>query len=297
MTPVAILVRVSTRKQETDRQVHELNQVAATNGWTVVEVIEETISGTATTRHGLDRVLDLARQSQIRKVLVHEVSRVSRKNSTSHVFLDTLCDLGVSLYWHAHRIETLLPDGRRNPAASIMFTLLAEKPLESASSLADDIIGCIEQLRAENGRQAATIAEARRQFDILSKLGNGDRVGNGVGNGIAVKALAAMDAGRHEAIFWNPRNGVVQDHRDGTVVQPDTDNERAKRGLPPFTPEQSQPETLKLAIARAINRFSAEKGSDTPDFILADYLLASLDAFDAAVRRRTEWCNPTSGPG
>ncbi len=33
-------------------------------------------------------------------------------------------------------------------------------------------------------------------------------------------------------IHWNPGNKVVQDHRDGTIIQPDTDIERSKRGLP-----------------------------------------------------------------
>ena len=38
-----------------------------------------------------------------------------------------------------------------------------------------------------------------------------------------------------------------------------------------------------------INRHSMENGSDTPDFILADYLMACLAAFDAGVTRRREW--------
>jgi hypothetical protein len=33
---------------------------------------------------------------------------------------------GVSLYWHAQSVETLLPSGKRNPAAGIMLALLAE---------------------------------------------------------------------------------------------------------------------------------------------------------------------------
>ena len=41
----------------------------------------------------------------------------------------------------------------------------------------------------------------------------------------------------NDPIFWNPYNGAVQDHRDGTVIQPDTDKERAKRGLPPLETE------------------------------------------------------------
>lgn len=38
-----------------------------------------------------------------------------------------------------------------------------------------------------------------------------------------------------------------------------------------------------------INQNSKETGSNTPDFILADYLVDCLNAFDKAVVRRSEW--------
>ena len=38
-----------------------------------------------------------------------------------------------------------------------------------------------------------------------------------------------------------------------------------------------------------INRHSMENMSDTPDFILAEFLSECLDAFDKATRARTEW--------
>lgn len=38
-----------------------------------------------------------------------------------------------------------------------------------------------------------------------------------------------------------------------------------------------------------INRHSIEGGSNTPDFILAEYLKMCLEAFDSCVRRREEW--------
>lgn len=138
---VAIMVRVSTGKQETDRQVYELREVAEAAGWEVVEVIEETISGAAleSARTGIERVMELARAGRIKKVLVHEVSRIARRNSTSHLFLEELEALGVSIYWHAQRIETLLSSGKRNPAASIMFSLLAEMARSERETLVERI--------------------------------------------------------------------------------------------------------------------------------------------------------------
>ena len=38
-----------------------------------------------------------------------------------------------------------------------------------------------------------------------------------------------------------------------------------------------------------INRLSLENGSDTPDFILAEYLTGCLAVFDRAVNKRTKW--------
>jgi hypothetical protein len=46
---------------------------------------------------------------------------------------------------------------------------------------------------------------------------------------------------------------------------------------------------LESEIASALNRFSAENRSNTPDFILARYLLACLSAFDGASREREQW--------
>lgn len=49
---------------------------------------------------------------------------------------------------------------------------------------------------------------------------------------------------------------------------------------------------LREDIENAINRNSAENGSNTPDFILAEYLTDCLAAFDKAVLRRAEWYMP-----
>jgi hypothetical protein len=43
-----------------------------------------------------------------------------------------------------------------------------------------------------------------------------------------------------------------------------------------------------------INRHSMENGSDTPDFILAQYLTACLRAFDSATQARTRWYAPVT---
>jgi len=50
-----------------------------------------------------------------------------------------------------------------------------------------------------------------------------------------------------------------------------------------------RPPTLREDIASAINRHSAENGSNTPDFILAAYLVGCLEQFDVAIKAREQW--------
>jgi len=46
---------------------------------------------------------------------------------------------------------------------------------------------------------------------------------------------------------------------------------------------------LRRALTREINRASAENGSDTPDWILAEFLSGCLERFDEATRERERW--------
>lgn len=42
-------------------------------------------------------------------------------------------------------------------------------------------------------------------------------------------------------------------------------------------------------IEQVINKNSLENGSNTPDFILAEYLINCLHVFDKTVNKREEW--------
>jgi len=169
-TPVAILVRVSTRKQETDRQISELEAVADAKGWSVVETIrEDGVSGSSKHRPGLARVLDLARSKAIRKVLVHEVSRIGRRNGVVHNFLDDITDLGVSLYWHAQGIETIMDNGKRNPAAGIMLALLAEMARAEKETLVERINSGLAEARRKGKTLGRPVGSTMDGAGLLAK--------------------------------------------------------------------------------------------------------------------------------
>ena len=206
--PVCILVRVSTVRQESARQVDELRAVAESNGWEVVEVCKETITGRATAeeRKELQHVEGLAAAGKIKKVLVHEVSRLSRRPSLAHTFVETLEGHGVSLYWHAQSIETLLPSGKRNPAAAIMLAVLAEMARAETETLRERIKSGLDEAR-RNGvtlgrREGSTLAPAAflaKHKDVSKLLREGQSIRHAAkitGKGVSTvqRVKAALDA-------------------------------------------------------------------------------------------------------
>ncbi len=53
--------------------------------------------------------------------------------------------------------------------------------------------------------------------------------------------------------------------------------------------EKTQDREFRQEIQHLINRRCMENGSNTPDFILAEYLQGCLDTFDKAVMAREKW--------
>jgi hypothetical protein len=57
------------------------------------------------------------------------------------------------------------------------------------------------------------------------------------------------------------------------------------------------PMNLHQDLAAVLNKHSAENESNTPDFILADYLFNCLAAFDRAMAEREKWYGHQHVPG
>ena len=60
---------------------------------------------------------------------------------------------------------------------------------------------------------------------------------------------------------------------------------------------QSPTTKFKKELESLINRYSFENASNTPDFILAEYLFNCLKAFDTSVTRRDLWYGRFQKPG
>ena len=128
ITKVVLYARVSTSTQDYTRQITELRNYAWKQNYKIVKEFSEKISGgkKIEERAAIKELLDFVKSNKVEKVLVYEASRLSRRQLDFLSIIETLTELGVSLYILQNGLETLLPDGRPNPIANLCFGIIAE---------------------------------------------------------------------------------------------------------------------------------------------------------------------------
>ncbi|QHV95632.1 recombinase family protein [Spirosoma endbachense] len=190
MQQAVIFVRVSKKEQDYHRQLEDLRAVAQTQSVRVVAEISEKISGVRTNqeRGGIQELLQLCRQGAIQKVFVCEVSRLGRSTVEVLQVVDELTRLGISIYVQNFGIETL-KNGKRNPVAQFMFTLLAEFARLERETLRERILSGMEEARRQGkkiGRPDGTVEE---KATFLKKYGS---VARNLRAGLSVRKTAKL---------------------------------------------------------------------------------------------------------
>ena len=123
-----ILARVSTDKQDYQRQIVELTDYCSKVGWEIVKVFANKISGAKKTeeRPEVLEMLSYVKEHAIKRVCCLEVSRLGRNTLEALKVIQMLNDNKVSLFIKNYNLETLNPDGTPNPVASLITTILLE---------------------------------------------------------------------------------------------------------------------------------------------------------------------------
>src|SRR5437762_3248246 len=115
MKRVAIYIRVSTSKQDTDNQRRELEAVAKRSGWQVVKVFEDAgISGAKgrDKRPGLDALMKAVNGKEFDMVASWSVDRLGRSLTDLLNILQALHDKGVGLFLHQQGLDTTTSAGK-----------------------------------------------------------------------------------------------------------------------------------------------------------------------------------------
>ena len=115
MRRVAIYIRVSTSKQDTDNQRRELEAVAKRSGWEVVKVYQDAgISGAKgrDKRPGLDAMMKAVNAKEFDMVASWSVDRLGRSLTDLLSILQGLHDKGVGLFLHQQGLDTSTTAGK-----------------------------------------------------------------------------------------------------------------------------------------------------------------------------------------
>lgn len=127
-TKAIIYARVSTAGQDYDRQLAELRQYADRMGYDVVKTFSEKISGAKKVeeRQAMTELLNYIEVNKVDKVLIYECSRLSRRAVDFLSIIEIFNEKKISLYIHQNGLETLLPNGKINPIATLVLGILAQ---------------------------------------------------------------------------------------------------------------------------------------------------------------------------
>lgn len=123
-----IYARVSstTDRQNTDRQVADLNRYAEANGIDVLKVFNEHISGATknTDRPVLLAAIDFAIDNHIDVVLLSELSRLGRSVYELQSVVKDLIDNGINAYFLKENISLFNADGSQSLITPILIAVL-----------------------------------------------------------------------------------------------------------------------------------------------------------------------------
>lgn len=128
MDKVVILARVSTDKQEYERQLVELRDFCGKMGWEVVREFSNKVSDAVSIedREEIMSLVEYVRANEVKRVVCLEISRLGRNTLEALKVIQILNDNKVSLYVKNYNLETLTADGKVNPVTSLICTILLE---------------------------------------------------------------------------------------------------------------------------------------------------------------------------
>lgn len=114
-TRVALYIRVSTSQQTTENQRIELERVAQSRGWQVIQVYsDEGISGSKgrSERPALNALLKDAVRGKFDLLAVWSIDRLGRSLQHLVSTINELNAVGVDLYVHQQALDTSTPSGK-----------------------------------------------------------------------------------------------------------------------------------------------------------------------------------------
>lgn len=168
-----IYARVSSTndRQDTSRQITDLKKYATANDMAIVKIYEEHISGAKKIeeREVLKDCLSYCTSNSVKYLLLSELSRLGRSTLQVLRSLEMLHEAKVNVYIQNLGLYTLQPDGRINPIASILVTVLAEMGNIERSNIQYRLNSGRQQYIAKGGKLGRKVGYRKSKDQIMAE--------------------------------------------------------------------------------------------------------------------------------
>lgn len=189
-----IYARVSSTndRQDTTRQVQDLKHYAESHDMQILKVFEEHISGAKKIeeRAVLQECLTYCITNHVKFLLLSELSRLGRSTLQVLRSLEKLHEAKVSVFIQNLGIYSLQTDGKVNPIASIIITVLAEMSNIERSNIQYRLNSGRAQYIAKGGKLGRKVGYQKPEEQLKDEYKNAISL---LKKGYSVRAVAKLE--------------------------------------------------------------------------------------------------------
>ena len=128
MKNTVLLCRCSTNRQDYNRQIDELTDYCEKNNWNILKVFANKVSGAKKLeeRPEIKEMISFVKNNQVDMVVVLSIDRLGRNTLEALKLIQLLNENHIALYVKNYNLCTLDENGKPNPVASLISTILLE---------------------------------------------------------------------------------------------------------------------------------------------------------------------------
>ena len=196
-----IYARVSSEndRQDTTRQITDLQSYASRENIIIEKIFQEHISGVKKIeeRAVLQECLDYCCNNHIQILLLSEISRLGRSTLQVLRSLERLHEAKVSVFIQNLGIYSLQADGTVNPLASIIITVLAEFSNIERSNIQYRLNSGRKQYVANGGKLGRKVGYRKTDDEMKEQYKNAIAL---LKKGYSVRAVAKLEGLSHTTV-------------------------------------------------------------------------------------------------
>ena len=169
---VCLFIRVSSEKQDYDRQVRELTQYCKDRHLSVAKTIATKVSGAKThkDRPDIKELFEAAGRKEFDRVIVTEISRIGRNAKDIHNTINYLHDLKISvIFQNLGGLESLDESGNESFVMNIIIAIYSELAQEERKILSERIRSGLDNARSKGKKLGRPEGTKMKKEEFLKK--------------------------------------------------------------------------------------------------------------------------------